>query len=437
MTKNINNINLDDINVNNIFDYDESENIDIIKKNTLGEVFTPIKLCFIILDLLPHNIWYNPYLKWCEPSAGSGYFALSIYVRLMEGLKKWEPNDKKRSKHIIKNMLFMVEYNQTNCKKLKKLFGSDANIVCDDFLQYVTKKEMYFDIIIGNPPFQDNYGLTDFGKKILGGKTKLYEKIFIKAYNCLNKNGYLAFITPDNIFSGMSESYNLLVNNHTKYIYFGLKEWFPTIQHDMCYFILHKGAKGITKIKNNNLCTNDSIELQLIQRPVNPIKCWTHKNENLINKYITTERNTAIYNRGKNVSSYKGSKYKLIYSPNKLLSTNNEEKAIGLGIKKAIIFFISPKCEFKMDYTGKYGVGPNTFYIPFKTLSEGKKLEKFLKSDEYQTLVSSTRVSRQYIRIALIEYLNLDKIIKSKSNSKNITKKINIRQKQHTRKNKY
>jgi hypothetical protein len=33
----------------------------------------------------------------------------------MDGLKKWEPNEKKRSKHIIENMLYMVELNKKNC----------------------------------------------------------------------------------------------------------------------------------------------------------------------------------------------------------------------------------------------------------------------------------------------------------------------------------
>lgn len=54
-----------------------------------------------------------------------------------------------------------------------------------------------------------------------------------------------------------------------------------------------------------------------------------------------------------------------------------------------------------MDYSGEYGIGPNTFYIPFNTISQGKSLEKFLKSDDYKTMVKSTKTSRQYLKIAL------------------------------------
>jgi hypothetical protein len=73
-----------------------------------------------------------------------------------------------------------------------------------------------------------------------------------------------------------------------------------------------------------------------------------------------------------------------------------------------------------MDFTGKLGAGPNTFYIPFQSVTEGKLLEKFLKSDEYKLLVSSTKTNRKYLKIALIEYLKLDKIM---HNSTKKTKK--------------
>ena len=68
----------------------------------------------------------------------------------------------------------------------------------------------------------------------------------------------------------------------------------------------------------------------------------------------------------------------------KKLRTNKLELAPGLNVKKAVIFAISPKLEFEMDYTGKYGVGPNTFYIPFNTVFQGRKLNAFLKSDHYR-----------------------------------------------------
>lgn len=417
--------------IQNLSDYEkfiEPTKINIKKKDTKGEVFTPIELCIEILDKnIPNSIWHNPNLKWLEPSAGTGNFLVYIFIKLFHGLESWQPNIDKRKKHIIENMLYMVEVDKINCNKLKKIFGSNANIKCDDMLK--VSYDFTFDIIIGNPPFQDNYGLTKEGKRILGGKTKLYEKIFVKSFDILKKGGYLIFISPDNIFSGITQSYNLLVNNHVKNITFGLKHYFPSIQQDMCYFILKKGTTGNTEIINT--ITKNKFITKLILRPVNPIKNWTKHTELLVKKYVSNERNNAIYNRGKNISEYKGSKYELIYTNNENLYTNNKDLAVGLDQPKVIIFFISPNFEFKMDYRGIYGIGPNTFYIPFQTKKEGQALEKFFSSNNYKELAETTKTTRQYIKIALIEYLNLNFIMnksklqktKKKKTTNNKTKK--------------
>ena len=76
-----------------------------------------------------------------------------------------------------------------------------------------------------------------------------------------------------------------------------------------------------------------------------------------------------------------------------------------------------------MDYTGKYGVGPNTFYIPFKTFTQGKRIEAFLNSEYYKTIALACKTSRQFLKIGFVEHLNLDKIMNTEYNSKNKTKK--------------
>ena len=176
---------------------------------------------------------------------------------------------------------------------------------------------------------------------------------------------------------------------------------------------------------------NKSFKIKLKDRRVNPIRDWNTQTEKLINKYVSNERNIVSYNRGKSLKSYKGNKYNVVYTSDKTISTNNPKLAPGLGQKKAIIFAISADLAFKMDYSGKYGVGPNTFYIPFNTVSEGKKLEKFLNSDDYKTLALASKTTRQYIKIAFIEHLNLTKImgstVKTKKNGNNYNSKNKTR----------
>ena len=86
--------------------------VKMAEKKKYGEVFTPSALIKKILDFFPRNIWSNPDIKWLDPSCGTGNFMILVYQRLMLGLKI--TSESERSKHIIKNMLYMVELNSKN-----------------------------------------------------------------------------------------------------------------------------------------------------------------------------------------------------------------------------------------------------------------------------------------------------------------------------------
>lgn len=394
------------------------------EKDKYGEVFTNPILINKMLDLFPSSIWNNHSLSWLDPSVGIGFFMIFVYIRLMKGLKKWEPDDKKRSKHIIKNMLYMVEINKTNCDVCKELFGDNVNLICGDFLSvfdFNNRDEKSFDCIVGNPPFQDDHGLTEKGKRINGGKNKLYERIFMKSYDMLKRGGYISFVVPDNIFSGnKNQSYSLIIQNHVPFVSFNPsnQSYFKGIEQPVCYFLMKKNEKpGITHLEHDD---EQSFNIVLKDRPVNPIRDWTPNTERLVDKYVGSNRNVVSYIRGKNLKSYRGDTYNIIYSDSKTLHTNNEKLAPGIGVKKAVIFSISPELSFEMDYNGKCGAGPNTFIVPFETNAEGKRLERFLNSDDYKTLALATKTTRQYLKIAFIEYLKLTKIMNA---NKNKTKK--------------
>lgn len=432
-----------------IYEMDENELDEFIKehlptkkleKDKYGEVFTSPVLINKMLDLFPKSVWTNYKLTWLDPSVGAGFFMIYVYMRLMNGLKKWEPNEKKRSKHIIENMLYMVELNKKNCNICKSIFGQNLNLICGDFLddlKFTGRDDISFECIIGNPPFQDDYGLSEAGKRINGGKSKLYERIFLKSYTLLKNGGYLSFIVPDNIFSGNgSQSYQILIQNHIPFVSFNPfnQSFFHKIQQPICYFILHKtNPIGFTNIEHDEQLT---FQIKLQDRPVNPIRNWTLYTEKLINKFVSNQRNNVSYNRGKSLKSYKGNKYSVIFTPSKTLQTNNTKLAAGFGQKKAIIFSISPDLAFKMDYSGKFGAGPNTFYIPFNSNTEGKKLENFLNSQDYKTLALATKTTRQYLKIAFIEHLKLTNIF-NKYYRNNKTKKHKLNHNNKTRKHKY
>jgi hypothetical protein len=322
-------------------------------------------------------------------------------------------------------MLYMVELNPKNVQTCKQIFGSNANIVCSDFL---ADKQFFpdcntFDCIIGNPPFHDDYGLSETGKRINGGKSKLYERIFLKSFSMLKNGGYLSFVVPDNMLSGNGNvAYKTLIKNDVQFVSFNseIQAFFPGIQQYICYFFMQKKEPKNTVIEDTD---GHKFTTQLLDRAVNPVRNWTPYVEKLLNKYVTNVKNVVVYNRGKSLSLYNGTKYSVIYTSSKKLRTNKLELAPGLGIKKAVVFGISPSLDFEMDYTGKYGVGPNTFYIPFQTQSQGRNLEAFLKSDYYKTMALACKTNRQFLKIGFVEHLNLSKIFGSSVKSNNKTNK--------------
>jgi len=180
-----------------------------VEKKKFGEVFTPMS--FINNDMLGDleiyykekynkNIFEDETLKWGDTTAGMGNFPIAIYYKLMDGLKKKIPNDKNRKKHILEKMLFMAENNKKNCFIVKQIFNMNnefkLNLYQGDSLQLDIQKEFgidKFDIVIGNPPYNEE--LTT--KK--GSAPALYNK-FVEYY--IEKCDLLCFVIPSRWFSG-------------------------------------------------------------------------------------------------------------------------------------------------------------------------------------------------------------------------------------------
>ena len=141
----------------------------------LGEVMTPWELVKEMLNSLPKDVWSNPNLKWLDPANGVGPFLATVVGGLMKGLSKWEPDEYKRYKHILNNMVYAGELQPKNMFLYMMLmdphdeFG--MNIYTGSFLDGGFDKHMKevwgiekFDFIIGNPPYNQMIDM-DFVKK--------------------------------------------------------------------------------------------------------------------------------------------------------------------------------------------------------------------------------------------------------------------------------
>jgi hypothetical protein len=166
-----------------------------VEKKKFGEVMTPIALVTEMLNKLPRDVWSNPDLKWLDPCNGVGPFGALVVAGLMKGLTTWEPDEEKRYKHIIENMVCVCELQPKNMFLWMCMMDPkdeyDMNIYCGSFLDVGFDRHMKevwgidkFDVVVGNPPYNS------------GNIKNYYIDFFEQSFNCLSKNGYMSFVTP-------------------------------------------------------------------------------------------------------------------------------------------------------------------------------------------------------------------------------------------------
>jgi hypothetical protein len=212
------------------------------QRKEAGEVFTPIELIEKVMAHLPKSVWKNPDLKWIDPANGIGNFPVVIFYKLDEGLKEWEPNEKKRRKHIIENMLYMIELQSNNNRIARRIFetlcdGCKPNILTANSLELTPLKlqakgfpEKY-DIVMGNPPFQK------------GRNAQFYVYFIDLANKIIKDNGYLLYIIPNKILIP-NKANEAIKHFNPLFIYHTVnKDFLPTtISTTICAVICKKEA---------------------------------------------------------------------------------------------------------------------------------------------------------------------------------------------------
>lgn len=271
------------------------------------EVFTSPKLANDMLDMLPKELWTNPEAKFLDPVSKSGIFLREITKRLIDGLQVVIPDLQQRIDHVLTKQVFgiaiteltsMMSRRTLYCSKhangeysictaldteegnikyenIKHSWGKDGKCkFCGassdlyergEELEYHAYqfihtekpekiyKNMKFDVIIGNPPYQ----LND-GGGVGSSAMPIYQK-FIKQSIKL-KPSYLAMIIPSRWFTGgrgLEEFRNeMLTDKRMKVIhdFLDASECFPNIQlkGGVCYFLWDKSYSGDCSIWTHN-----------------------------------------------------------------------------------------------------------------------------------------------------------------------------------------
>ena len=239
------------------------------EKSEFGEVFTPVGMIETLYERFPKNVWSDSTYTWLDPAGGIGNFSLVLFFWLMNGLSRKIPNETKRAKHIIENMIYIAEINRMNVTICRKIFkdicpSATPNIYNGDFLKLNTEALKWpnkFNCVIGNPPY--NIGGTG-----LEGSKRTHIIFTKHALQLLDKKGFLAFICPPSYRETNSPMNDLFQHNHGHFVFikiYGAQETFKLfhIQGRVDGFIYQLGTNGTTIIDDEYNVVTRGIQLNL------------------------------------------------------------------------------------------------------------------------------------------------------------------------------
>lgn len=185
----------------------ETEDIfDYIPNQKTNQIFTPRPVVKMMVDLLEKEnseIFRNKNIKFIDLYTKSGLYLTEIVKKLDKGLESQIPDRKDRIKWILENQVYAcapsnIIYNIVKNYVFGEFEGVDtSNIIELDLVEYAQKgkieeeikekwgEEMKFDVIIGNPPYQEETeGTSD---------NPIYHLFMEEAYKISDK---VCLITP-------------------------------------------------------------------------------------------------------------------------------------------------------------------------------------------------------------------------------------------------
>lgn len=168
-----------------------------------GGFYTPQSLVDVCLDRVVKLSEGQDSLSVLEPSVGDGAFLRHLVSH---------PFSARVQKFLG---IEIVESEAYKCRQIAQTAPFDVNVLNVSVLDWATKTEEYFDVVLGNPPFvrfqfvsdSDIHATTKLGQRLnlpfrrIGN---LWIPVLLGALSRLRPGGFMALVVPAEIFTGLS-----------------------------------------------------------------------------------------------------------------------------------------------------------------------------------------------------------------------------------------
>lgn len=340
-----------------------------------------------MLDQLPDHIWSDPDIRFLDPAFGGGQFLLAIERRL------------KAAGHSVENIanrVYGCESLPTRVKYVQNWFKSGlTHLYVRDALTH-DWNDMKFDVIVGNPPYQDKTGNENSTNS-----SDLYVKFVELAFD-LSRN-YVAMVIPS-AWSGARDSKlkSLLFekNQPVRFDTHG-KKWFD-VEMNTCWFLSEKNRQGSTVVTDNH---GHELVLMLNKQSVIPQDISSLALLEQMRSHALGNNLAARWCRGKlhlnDVNSFTKGSVPFVMAvgqknaPLEIKMIPKNQETNGQGVHKLVIPNVSSSDAIgNIKYADPTMVGGHSVvFLTCKSKKESDSLKNYLDTKLIRYLVKSIKIS--------------------------------------------
>lgn len=266
-------------------------NLAIKKEN--GVVFTPEWVVSFMVEEIFNNQKMSGNEKILDAGCGDGIFATIAAQKFSKLTGKSIKNVIEQNIYFIDISNDYIEKTKQNLQKLSKSTIKNYNAITDDFCFHGFEEK--FDFIIGNPPYVRIQNLNGRKKQLQknyitasSGSIDLYFCFFEQALKLLNKNGKIAFITPNSHFySAAGKNLRDLLSSHlTKIVNFDHFQIFKDATAYTAITFLRKENSDVFLYAENFKNNLDNLKYKKLFAQKMKSARWEFFDEKYLNKII-------------------------------------------------------------------------------------------------------------------------------------------------------